>query len=139
MLELREVEQFDRRAPGWAGWHEGVLRDLRTVEFSFFEGDEEIARARIYPEYPLRSPYEGLPPGLFVDIDLLVVRDYRRYKGVGLEAVALLVKRYQGQEMIAFSAADRFWAKAGWARAVRRDGDNFAMSLFVHSVRNNRF
>lgn len=132
MLELREVEHFDESASGWSKWHESKLRYLRAVEFGFFEDDEEVARARIYPEYPLDSPYEGLRPGLFVDIDLLVVRDHRRCEGFGLEAVALLGSRYQGQEMIAFSAADRFWAKAGWVPAVRRDGDELAMTLFVH-------
>ena len=72
---------------------------------SVFEDDEE-ARTRIYPEYRLHAPYEGLRPGLFVDIDLVVVRDDRRYDGVGLEVLALLISYYPGQVMIAFSAAD---------------------------------
>lgn len=136
MLELREATQFDWRAPGWADWRDGGRGP--KDEFSFFEGDEEVARARISPMFRLAAPYEGLRSGLFVHIDLLVVRDGRREDGVGLDAVALLVNRYQGQELIAFSVADRFWVKAGWVRAVRRDGDDFAMTLFVHPVKNER-
>lgn len=130
MLELQEVTRFDRRASGWAEWRDGGRSP--KDEFSFFEGEEEVARARISPRFRLVPPYVGLRPGSYVHIDLLVVRDGRRCKGVGLDAVALLVDHYQGQEMIAFSVADRFWAKAGWVRAVRRDGDDFAMTLFGH-------
>jgi hypothetical protein len=138
MLELREVTQFDRRAPGWAEWRDGVLRGPKD-EFSFFEGDEEVARARIYPKYRLYAPYEGLRPGLFVDIDLVVVREDRRGAGIGPDVVALLVSHYQGQEMIAFSAADGLWVKAGWIRAFRRDGDDLAWPLFIHPVNSGRY
>ena len=103
MLEVRKVTQFDLHAPGWAEWHAGAIRGPKD-EFSFFENDEEVARARIYPEYHLHVPYEGLRQGLFVDIDLVVVRGDRRGAGIGPDVVALLVSHYQGQEMIAFSA-----------------------------------
>lgn len=136
MLELRKVSQFDRLAPGWAEWRDGVIRGPKE-EFSFFKDDEEVARARIYPRYHLHAPYEGLRQGWFVDIDLVVVRDDRRCAGVGLEVVALLVSYYPEQEMIAFSAADGFWMKAGWVRAFRRDGDDLAWPLFVRPVKND--
>lgn len=130
MLELREALSYSSGV-GWGDWYRG-LPNLLTEEFSFFEGDEEVARARIYPEYRLHVPYVGLQRGRFVDIDRLVVRDGRRGRGIGLDALELLVRRYQGQQMIAFSAADHFWAKAGWTRAIRRDGDPFAMTLFYN-------
>lgn len=137
VLEVRKVTQFDLHAPGWAEWHAGAVRGPKD-EFSFFENDEEVARARIYPEYHLHVPYEGLRQGLFVDIDLVVVRGDRRGAGIGPDVVALLVSQYQGQEMIAFSAADGLWVNAGWIRAFRRDGDDLAWPLFVHPVNNGR-
>lgn len=137
-LELREATRIKGGAPGWAHWRDGAVRGRRD-EFSFFEGDEEVARARIYPDYQLHAPYKELPPGLYVDVDLVVVRDDRRGNEVGLEVVALLVSHYEGQEMIAFSAADRFWAKAGWVRASRCDGDDSTWSLFFRPISSKRF
>ena len=131
MLEVRKVTQFDPHAPGWAEWHD--VRRGRRDEFSFFKNAEEVARARIYPDYHLQVPYEGLRQGPFVAIDRIVVREGKRDDKIGTEAVALLIGRYPGQEMIAFSAADRFWTKAGWIRAVRLDGDDRAWPLFVHT------
>lgn len=130
MLDLRKVTWFDQSAPGWAEWKDVGRHD--KDEFSFFEGDEEVARARILPRCRLEVPYEGLRSGAYVAVQHLVVRDGRRCKGVGRDAVALLISQYQGQDMIAFSVEDRFWTKAGWVRAVRRDGDDFAMTLFIH-------
>lgn len=138
MLEIREVGGFTRDGhgwgPGWAKWHANTRRDRRAVEFSFIEHDEEVARARIYPNSTLGVRYEGLRAGPFVEIDLVVVREDMRggEPGRGVQAVALLVRHYQGQEMFAFSAADRFWAKAGWKRITERDSDDVAWPLYVH-------
>lgn len=135
MLEVREVTQFEPNAPGWADWHD--VRRGRRDEFSFLKNGEEVARARIYPEYYLQVPYEGLRPGLFVAIDRVVVREGRRGEKIGTEAVALLIRLYPDEEMIAFSAADHFWTKAGWIRTVRLEGDDLAWPLFVHPVNND--
>lgn len=60
MLELREVERFNRDGHGWghgwADWYENKRRDRRAVEFSFIEDDEEVARARIDSWCVLRRP-----------------------------------------------------------------------------------
>ncbi|MDP9988909.1 hypothetical protein J2S98_004098, partial [Arthrobacter oryzae] len=89
MLELREAAQFDRGALGWGEWKDAALRDSKE-EFSFFEEGEEVARIRIYPQYRLRAPYEELPPGVYVCVDLVVVRSDKRGKRRGPEAVALV-------------------------------------------------
>lgn len=144
MLELVEVDGFTQEGHGWghgwAEWHENKRRDRRAVEFSFIEDDEEVARARIYPKSSLGVPYEGLRAGPFVEIDLVVVREDMRGDdpGRGLQALALLVGHYQGQEMFAFSAADRFWAKAGWKRVTERDSDDLAWPLYVYLLNKER-
>lgn len=134
MLELREVSHFDGNAPGWFRWHGSTIRGLHAEEFGFYSERVEVARARVYPAYPLIAPYVGLPPGEFTAIDLIVVREDLQGFGTGPEALKLLVDRYLGCQMIAFSANDRFWEKEEWIRAVRADGDKSAMPLFVRPV-----
>lgn len=134
MLELRAVAHFDGNASGWFRWHGSTMRNLQADEFGFYAEQVEVARARVYPEYPLLASYEGMHPGEFTAIDLIVVREDLRGLGTGPEALKLLVGRYLGCEMIAFSANDRFWEKENWIRAVRADGDESAMPLFVCPV-----
>jgi len=140
MLEMREVDGFTRNWPGWgqgwSKWHENARRDRKAVEFGFFENDEELARARIYPRSRLDAPYVGLPAEPYVEIDLVVVRDDKIRSGIGSEVISKLAHLYQGQEMIAFSAAtaEGFWVEMGWARAVRRHRDDFAAALFHRPV-----
>jgi GNAT superfamily N-acetyltransferase len=133
MLELRDVARFDLVAHGWGDWRESTIRGPKD-EFSFLEEGEEVARVRIYPRYRLYVPYEELPPGNYVGIDRVVVRDDSRGKGLGPEAVALLIDRYAGQTLIAFSAADGLWERAGWIRAVRTDGDDLSWPLFFYQA-----
>lgn len=137
LLELVEVDGFAQDGHGWGlgwtEWHANARRDRRAVEFSFFEDDEEVARARVYPKSFLDAPYEGLGAGPFVEIDLVVVRQDMRGNFRGPEVVALLVSHYHGRELMAFSAADHLWVNAGWSRVSRLDRDEFAAPLFVHS------
>ena len=130
MLEMRLVTEFDRNAPGWSAWRDGAIRGPRD-DFSFLRHGEEVCRARIYPEYPLHARYNGLPPGLVVNLDLIVVRDQLRGQGIGLEAVRLLMRQYLGQQMIAFASAEGFWAKTDWVKVPRSEDDVRAWPLYA--------
>lgn len=129
MLEQRIFTHANSSAGGWDDWHEAALR-VPKEELSFFDGDKEVARARIYPEYHLQAPYENLPPGIYVNLDLLVVRADKRCSGIGLEVVKHVVNQYQGRRMIAFSAQDGFWASTGWLRTTIRNDERDRWPLY---------
>lgn len=136
MREMRKTDGFARNGPGWgrgwSKWHESTRQDRQAIEFGFFENNEEVARARIFPKSRLDAPYIGLTVEPYVEIDLVVVRDDKIRSGIGSWVISSLVHLYEGHEMIAFSAApaEGFWVEMGWKRAIRCYRDDFAAALF---------
>lgn len=92
----------------------------------------EVARALIN-RGTINNVYENLTPApSIVDIVLFEVRAQYRNKGIGHEAVSLILERYPNEMITAFSEqADEFWSSVGF-RYHQRTDDERTRPLFVY-------
>lgn len=131
---------FDVDAAGFneRWWDRRIERVCeRAGEFlSLTRDGEELARAEI-DRGGIDNICVGLTPASeVVDIVFFEVRDSHRLAGIGAQAIDLIVKRYEGEMLIAFSEeADGFWSGIGWTHHPREDGSRHYRPLFVHDGR----
>lgn len=141
-LEAREVFQTrDYRSPyllsggfNTRWWSTGFYR-AETQEdqyLGFYLGESEVARAKVQIQ-PIGNLYENFePPSLVTEIFFLEVHQAFRGQGVGRAIVQLLVDRYPGELLVAFSeGTDEFWRALSWRYHPRLDGDQRHRSFFI--------
>ncbi|BCJ65069.1 GNAT family N-acetyltransferase [Polymorphospora rubra] len=109
--------------------------DLRVGAWAFLEirdGDIEVARIHLRAEVPI-GHYAGTPQlgAAALGIQFIEVAESRRGQGIGTKAVQMLVERYPGRRLVAFSEADRFWASLGWRRYDHSDGADRFQAVFI--------
>lgn len=102
------------------------------VSYSFFDRDDEIARALVCAD---RSPLGGytLPSRsrTVSEIQFLEVRPDLRRSGIGVQVVDSLRSLHEGWlTALALPQAERFWLRTGWLR-VAPDGNDGRSTAFV--------
>ncbi len=127
------VEGFTER---WWDRRIGRVHERAGEFLSFTRDGEEVARAET-DRGRIDNIYVGLAPVTeVVDIVFFEVRESHRLAGVGSAAIDLILRRYKGEMLIAFSeGADGFWSGIGWTFYPREDGSRHYRPLFVHDGR----
>lgn len=132
---------FDNRTSGFnQPWWKDRPRRIAELVHSYAvrldDTEADIVRIEVDPDYQA-GPYVGRrQTGPVACILLIEVRRDWQLKGVGTEAVSLILQQYSEQDVLAApkrSAA--FWIQAGWARVGRVDNDDCYPDHYSPSVR----
>jgi GNAT superfamily N-acetyltransferase len=107
-------------------WWQGSLRGPASW-LSFFEGADEVARAKVKVNSLLGAAYPTwtVPSAGATEIDLLEVREGRRGRGIGEQVVADIVDRFP-PPYVAMSldeTSNGFWRRLGWLEHSHEDDD----------------
>lgn len=148
MLVMREAHvqnfgdtRFDPDNPGFKKhwwWDDSTLGI--SPGFSFFKHGEEVARAEVKPDQ-ISGSYIGLKTPRSVElITYFEVHKNLRRRGLGREAILLLLREHPDDDMAAFSEdADDFWGHIGWDKFPHTSGrPREQRSVFMHWALDTR-
>lgn len=95
-----------------------------ALGFHFVENGIEVARARVNLEPQSFDHYPGLKGvAALGEVGLIEVHRDQRNRGIGREAVSLLLARYPGHSFVAYAGKDAegFWEHIGWKMYVKAE------------------
>lgn len=140
MLEIREAQpqhypetRFDLETPGFneTWWQDDGVMGI-DPGFKFFMDGEEVARAEVKLK-EISGSYIGLnSPHPVLEITFFEVRKDLYRRGIGREAISLLVQAHPEHDMAAFANDEKFWHGIEWIKFHRTDGATSNRSLFMH-------
>lgn len=123
MLKIHDAQgegdhdsDFDTQNEGFEkDWADDLV--VSDPGYLFVEDGREVARARVDPERRHLDHYQGLESvAPLAEIALIEVHRDHQNRGIGREAISLLLARYPGHSFVAFAGKDAegFWRSIGW-------------------------
>lgn len=145
MLKIQDTQRESEQASEFAVQNEGFEKDwaddpaMDDRSFRFVKNDREVARARVNPERWNLGHYQGLEDvAPLAEITLIEVHKDHQDRGIGREAVSLLLARYPRHSFVAFAGegAEGFWQSIGWT--IHSKAEPTESPLFVWLVADER-
>lgn len=120
------------------GWWDDEIYGYEASQhfYAFFMGQHEVARVEIEVQDDLNPEYRRpAHPGPYAVIHFFEVSKDHRRRRHGTAATQLIVGRYRGTPLVAFSEdADEFWGSLGWARYEHADDPGHHRPMYVSAV-----
>ncbi len=122
-----------------AWWNSGQVREEPSaqygtrVNYSFSDGEEEVARALVCAaRAPLRGYELPTREGLISEIQFIEVRSDCQRQGCGLAVLSELSIRYPGGLVaLALPDAEGFWQRTGWQHIQPDDDDGRSVAYLA--------